>query len=333
MVRAGDICRMRPETEVKPLQNTRNIHQLINIEGRKYVVMTRNLSCFCKFCKLQNYQNCLNMEYVEPYETHELIHTAEVATSKQEQQNNNQEQQVQTERTSASREQYFNKKLKSLLNSENFSQMLEILVKEDTLSEYEELPNPAPQTFVNTALLIDGLSKDLVPDDIPLQPSLNMYPAQIYGDGNCLPRCASVIAFGDQDHHEEMRFRVVRELVIHKAFYMEDTNLLAGKHLSGNHLVSQTFASVSDCYNGGRLTKRVITSVYQKETLTITKSGRYMGMWQIASLASVLGRPLVSVCPKYGNHNVRADIHRVFYPRESHHEHVDPVFVMWTNIN
>ena len=58
--------------------------------------------------------------------------------------------------------------------------MLEILVKEDTLSEYEELPNPAPQTFVNTALLIDGLSKDLVPDDIPLQPSLNMYPAQIY---------------------------------------------------------------------------------------------------------------------------------------------------------
>ena len=230
LVRAGDICRMRPETEVKPLQNTRNIHQLINIEGRKYVVMTRNLSCFCKFCKLQNYQNCLNMEYVEPYETHELIHTAEVATSKQEQQNNNQEQQLQTERTSASREQYFNKKLKSLLNSENFSQMLEILVKEDTLSEYEELPNPAPQTFVNTALLIDGLSKDLVPDDIPLQPSLNMYPAQIYGDGNCLPRCASVIAFGDQDHHEEMRFRVVRELVIHKAFYMEDTNL-AGKHL------------------------------------------------------------------------------------------------------
>ena len=122
-----------------------------------------------------------------------------------------------------------------------------------------------------------------------------MYPAQIYGHGNCLPRCASVIAFGDQDHHEEMRFRVVRELVIHKAFYMEDTNLLAGKHLSGNHLVSQTFASVSDCYNGSRLTKRVITSVYQKETLTITKSGRYMGMWKIASLASVLGRPLVTI--------------------------------------
>ena len=98
---------------------------------------------------------------------------------------------------------------------------------------------------------------------------------------------------------------------------MEDTNLLAGKHLSGNHLVSQTFASVSDCYNGGRLTKRVITSVYQKETLTITKSGRYMGMWQIASLASVLGRPLVSVCPKYGNHNVRADIHSLLSKRKS----------------
>ena len=49
-----------------------------------------------------------------------------------------------------------------------------------------------------------------LPDDAP--PFL---PVRIYGDGNCLPRCASLMAYGTQDHYNEMRILIALELAIH----------------------------------------------------------------------------------------------------------------------
>ena len=45
-------------------------------------------------------------------------------------------------------------------------------------------------------------------DDVP--PFLLVH---IYGDGNCLPRCASLMVYGMQDHYNEMR--IALELAIH----------------------------------------------------------------------------------------------------------------------
>ena len=53
-------------------------------------------------------------------------------------------------------------------------------------------------------------------------------PLKIYGDGNCLPRCASMMAFGDQDNHVEMRTRIVMELALNLDTYLDDEFLKSG---------------------------------------------------------------------------------------------------------
>jgi hypothetical protein len=52
----------------------------------------------------------------------------------------------------------------------------------------KSLPETKDFTFINTNKCIHRDSVDLVPNDIPLESKVQLYPAEIYGDGNCLPR-------------------------------------------------------------------------------------------------------------------------------------------------
>jgi len=62
-----------------------------------------------------------------------------------------------------------------------------------------ELTGPLPETedlsFVSTSKCVHKESIDLVPDDLPLDSEFQLYPAEIFGDGNCLPRCGSFLAY------------------------------------------------------------------------------------------------------------------------------------------
>lgn len=68
--------------------------------------------------------------------------------------------------------------------------------------------------------LTDQESEELLPDDAP-----GLVPVQIYGDGNCLPRCASLLATRVQEHHFQMRLRIAVELAAHEDFYLTEENL------------------------------------------------------------------------------------------------------------
>ena len=139
-------------------------------------------------------------------------------------------------------------------------------------------------------------------------------PVVMYGDGNCLPRAASFLAFGHEEDHEEIRQRIVIELTHTEKFYLDNKTMRKGKHSNGNENVEKMFAMYSSCYNGGRLNSRSIRSIYRKEVLEIMESGKWMGMWQLASIANIFNRPVVSVCPTFGTLNTRYDMHRVFFP-------------------
>ena len=97
----------------------------------------------------------------------------------------------------------------------------------------------APVKCQEMGLKVEDLDVDAV--SVPLVPPecTNLTPVAIYGDGNCLPRCASLFAFHTQMKHAEMRVRIV------------------------------------------------------------IKDGTYMGAWQMASLATILGRVVNSVYPIY----------------------------------
>ena len=134
----------------------------------------------------------------------------------------------------------------------------------------------------------------------------------IKGDGNCLPRSTSLLAYGNENRHKEMRERIVSELSKNADLYLNDNLMKTGMNPEGNQSVAKTFASYFNCYMANRLNKNSIRKVYQEETMSISKNGSYMGLWQLASLANILSSPVVSVYPKYGSHTIRSDMHHVF---------------------
>ena len=168
----------------------------------------------------------------------------------------------------------------------------------------------------------DSLSVPLVPSDSPGT------PIQIVGDGNCLPRTASLFLYGTQEHHEEIRYRILKELVEHSSFYLS-------KELDRGGTVSaaaRSFAMFSEFYTGQRLNSQSIKKIYQLELRSITKLGSYMGAWQIAALASISGQVVHSVYPQYGAATVRNELHRSFHPRESSATDSDKpgMHILWT---
>ena len=147
-----------------------------------------------------------------------------------------------------------------------------------------------------------------LPDDAP-----SLSPIQIFADGNCLPRCASVLAYEHENCHDEMRIRIVLELAGNLELYLNNDILQRGFSPSPDNLPKQ-YAMYSEHYMGDTLTAATIRSVLCKEIESIVKSGAYMGIWQIHALASIFNCKLLSIYPKYGGATVRQHLHRWVVP-------------------
>ncbi|WAR10111.1 VRTN-like protein, partial [Mya arenaria] len=192
-----------------------------------------------------------------------------------------------------------------------------------------ELPEQNEITFVSSKRPIDKTSVPLVKKELI---DAGMYPTTIFGDGNCLPRCASLLVYGTEEKYTEMRVRIVLELVYQADKYLEDRYLKAGGSISKD--VAKRFAMFSDKYTAQRLTKQTIRHIFQSETLGICKSGAYMGIWQLASLANILMRKVISHYPIYGGRTVHHDLDRYFVPfAKSGLTTLPPVTIMWTHID
>ena len=71
-VKENEICRDRPNTMMKTMSNTRQVHQICNLSKSQKCLMVRELSCFCKLCEAEKDEECLNREYIKPYELKQL---------------------------------------------------------------------------------------------------------------------------------------------------------------------------------------------------------------------------------------------------------------------
>ena len=91
---------------------------------------------------------------------------------------------------------------------ENIPEICQALKKVKTFNELRNLVERidlAPVECQEMVLNAEDLDVDAV--SVPLVPPECTYltPVAIYGDGNCLPRCASLFAFHTQTKHAEMR--------------------------------------------------------------------------------------------------------------------------------
>ena len=71
---------------------------------------------------------------------------------------------------------------------------------------------------------IDAHALSRMPSDIPT----GMYPVETVADGDCLPRTLSKLIFGTEEHHLEVRARIVIEAVNGIEEYLDSKYLEVG---------------------------------------------------------------------------------------------------------
>ena len=79
------------------------------------------------------------------------------------------------------------------------------------------------------------------------------------------------------------------------------------------------------------LTQSSIRSLYQEEVMDTVKPAAFMGIWQLHSLSTLLGCPIVSVYPGPENGSVTAVLNRNIYPVNGVKGSTGDIHIMWTS--
>ena len=156
------------------------------------------------------------------------------------------------------------------------------------------------------------------------------------GDGNCMCHAASHGYFNSDKYHLELHARLVVEGVLNKHLYLNDNILERGaSYIHAKADLSTIFTTYSDYYMPGQQpTDDSIECIYCLEIHSIAKEGTYLGLWQLAQLASVLGIPVHMIYPIRGESAIRNDFNRMFFPvsYNANGQDDDPLVIMWTGL-
>lgn len=185
--------------------------------------------------------------------------------------------------------------------------------------------------IVQHKLTGDAVATNMLPKDkLPKELSANV-PVRVLGDGNCLSRIESVLAFGVKEHHLEMRCRIVLELVTHSELYIDLMHITKGmnKVQVGQKEIEnlcKTYAMFSQYYTPGhKVTTSVIRNIFRAETMAVAKRNIFMGVWQLFSLSPVLHCKLFSIYPNLG-----PPLCHLIQPLVNDHENY-MAGIMWTS--
>jgi hypothetical protein len=95
----------------------------------------------------------------------------------------------------------------------------------EQMNKYEIDYDFYPSIMVS-GLQVDEDAMDMYPSDFASNQV--MYPVKVFGDGNCLPYCGSIHAFGNDKHGIEIRVRIIVEAVTNKDVYLSHNYLDQG---------------------------------------------------------------------------------------------------------
>ena len=150
---------------------------------------------------------------------------------------------------------------------------------------------------------VDTTAAALYPEDGPS----GLFPMKVGSDGNCCPRALSVLVYGKEDYHVELRCRLVIEMASDEEKYLTPSNW----DLDQESL--NTLASISDDFCND-LSPAGIKSTFRQETLSCIQTGKFMGLWQLFAAAEVLNCPIDIVYPVRGWDVLRRMHHRKIQP-------------------
>ena len=170
------------------------------------------------------------------------------------------------------------------------------LTKQSILSR-SELPTVDP---LHPNVHEDPTSLMLYPSDAPK----DLVPVQVYGDGNCLFRSISVLLFGHERFHVEMRVRTTFELVTNFREYLKEHTFtsMSSNVVSLQYVLETSFSH--ECYVNGNYSKSL-----QNEILKSAKSGEYASLIHIYALANSIKCQINSISPNIENPTIDRGVH------------------------
>lgn len=166
---------------------------------------------------------------------------------------------------------------------------------------------------------VDSYSQGLVPTT-----KASAYVAlNTTGDGNCFFRAASILAFGHEHKHEEMRLRIIVELATNSEFYLQDKD--NERRIAAQE---QVFVQKSEKKNV-KIDRNILKTEFEIDVLTTASPSTRASDWHLQALGTVLNRLVQSVFPECGTVETREYYDAVFVPRRCDPEK-DRVTIMWT---
>ena len=181
----------------------------------------------------------------------------------------------------------------------------------------------------------DRDSMQYIPRDIP-QRFLLHSPVKIGTDGNCFCRSISHLVYGSQEHHLEIRCRIVFDSVINIINYTDNDYLMrcaAHTHKNCSN-IAEYYCTYSGVKNIGDRDQTLdgIQSVYKEDVMRIRNLSEQCGPWQFHSAANVLNSRLFMVFPsEYIRLNTRNDMNRVFCPGIDDRNSTKEFCLLWTS--
>ena len=176
----------------------------------------------------------------------------------------------------------------------------------------------------------DALAHLLIPDDSPVIREEG-FPMYTHGDGNCFLYSLSRIIYGHEDHHVEMKVRLIVEAVRDMDHYLDHEYLCREYDFPygrEKHMGSIYCTYWTDYVQGMDVTGEKMVEFYKNEVMSLTKDFQECGIWQIHQATSVLGWPIHTIFPHCALPNLRKDHNWLVLPgRMITNENV---YVMWT---
>ena len=217
-----------------------------------------------------------------------------------------------------------------LLKSVRTFNEIELLVQEHggDLLQHKVIEYTGRESIITSKSKIDAHAMSCMPSDIPS----GMYPVETVADGNCFPRTLSKLVFGTEEHHLEVRSRIVIEAVNGIEEYLDSKYLEVGAQaIHEKASIAEVLAQYSESYSPTLLplTDTKIRKLYQDEVVQISKPGTYMGLWQFFQAANVINAMIVSHYPEKSNKAIRLDVNRKFNPRNSSGK---SAHILWTTL-
>ncbi|KAK7460746.1 hypothetical protein BaRGS_00038824 [Batillaria attramentaria] len=293
-----EVDRSLKSAALATVPGTRQLHSLRSLGSG--TLATRKLSCYCAACIADNEQDCVKQRVRQQLGSSSSPHSVPPSHT-------------------ASKREHFHRLQRDLLRCKTYQEI------EEVVACYKDLPYslPAefPQTVVDVGGIVDSTALNLRPDSVPL------YPVETGADGNCLPRALSRLVYGNEQQHNEMRCRIVMELVQNRQCYVQ------GLGMAENEDESKKVATVLTEGSGLSMdttTPADIDAALKREIMEIRRPKTHMGLWQLSAAASAVGRPIVSVYPQKGWQKYQELNNRTLQPHSSPSEHLDVLHIMWT---